>query len=78
VIRIGTQGTQKFTQIAGIYNTKVTGGEAVVVNSKGQLGVTTIKLATTDDTLSLRAEIAGLRNELRQMQAEIAELRKAH
>ena len=38
VIRIGTQGTQNNTFIAGIYNTAVS-GSAVVVNSSGQLGV---------------------------------------
>jgi hypothetical protein len=37
-IRIGVQNTQKKTIIAGIYGTTVT-GTAVVVNSKGQLGV---------------------------------------
>ncbi len=39
VIRIGTQGTQNFTVIAGISGVNVTGGAPVVVNSKGQLGV---------------------------------------
>ena len=38
VIRIGIQGTQINTFIAGIYNTAVS-GSAVVVNSSGQLGV---------------------------------------
>jgi hypothetical protein len=37
-IRIGTQGTQKATYIAGISNTLVKGA-AVVVNSSGRLGV---------------------------------------
>ena len=39
VIRIGTQGLQHFTQIAGISGVKVTGGAQVLVNAKGQLGV---------------------------------------
>jgi len=39
VIRIGIQGTQVATYIAGIYGTSVT-GNAVVVSSSGQLGVT--------------------------------------
>ncbi len=39
MIRIGTQGTQKFTAIAGISGVKVAGGAAVLVNAKGQLGV---------------------------------------
>jgi hypothetical protein len=38
VIRIGVQNTQIKTLIAGIYGTTLT-GTAVVVNSKGQLGV---------------------------------------
>jgi len=39
VTRIGIQGTQVATYIAGIYSTSVT-GNAVVVSSTGQLGVT--------------------------------------
>jgi hypothetical protein len=39
VTRIGVQGTQVATYIAGIYGTSVT-GSAVVVSSTGQLGVT--------------------------------------
>ena len=38
MIKIGTEGTQAKTFIAGIYNTSVT-GSAVMVNSAGQLGV---------------------------------------
>jgi hypothetical protein len=38
LIRIGTTGTHKATYVAGIYGTSVTGGEAVYVNSAGQLG----------------------------------------
>jgi hypothetical protein len=38
-IRIGTQGTQNGTFIAGIYNVAVT-GSTVTVNSNGKLGVT--------------------------------------
>jgi len=38
LILIGTEGTQAKTFIAGIYNTSVT-GNAVMVNSSGQLGV---------------------------------------
>jgi hypothetical protein len=37
-IRIGTQGTQQATFIAGIYNVPVT-GSPVVVNSNGKLGI---------------------------------------
>jgi hypothetical protein len=38
-IRIGTQGTQTKTFIAGIRGTPITGGVVVGVNSSGQLGV---------------------------------------
>jgi hypothetical protein len=38
-IKIGTQGTQTSAYIAGIYGTSMT-GSAVVINSSGQLGVT--------------------------------------
>jgi hypothetical protein len=38
-IRIGTQGTQTRTFVAGIWGTPITGGMAVGVNSSGQLGV---------------------------------------
>jgi hypothetical protein len=37
-IRIGTQGTQKPTYVAGIYGTTASGGTAVYINSSGQLG----------------------------------------
>jgi hypothetical protein len=37
-IRIGTEGTQTATYIAGIFDTTVTGGCAVMVASTGQLG----------------------------------------
>ena len=38
-IRIGTQGTQTATYVAGIRGTPITGGIPVGVNSSGQLGV---------------------------------------
>ncbi len=41
VIRIGTIGTQNKTFIAGISGTTIGSGAAVMVNSKGQLGVMT-------------------------------------
>jgi hypothetical protein len=47
-IRIGTQGMQTGTSIAGIYNVAVT-GSAVVVNSTGKLGVSTSSLRFKDD-----------------------------
>ena len=41
IIRLGTVGTQRKTFVAGISGTTVSNGVAVMVNSKGQLGVTT-------------------------------------
>lgn len=38
-IRIGTQGTQTRIFVAGIRGATITGGQAVVVNASGQLGV---------------------------------------
>jgi hypothetical protein len=72
VIRIGTQGTQTFTQIAGIYGKVVKAGQNVVVNSKGQLGVSStaaVSVATQADILSLRQEIAALKNQVYALQA---------
>jgi hypothetical protein len=40
-MRIGTEGTQTATYIAGIFNTTVTGGCSVVAASTGQLGCVT-------------------------------------
>jgi len=42
VIRIGTQGTETNTFMAGIYNTPILGGIPVVVNSFGQLGSSSV------------------------------------
>ncbi len=66
VIRIGTQGTQKFTQIAGIYNTKLPagGGQFVMVNAKGQLGIVSTTLHTSVATVATQADIATLRTDL--------------
>ena len=41
IIRLGTVGTQKKTFIAGISGTTVSNGVAVIVNTKGQLGIAT-------------------------------------
>lgn len=49
VIRIGTQGTQRFTQIAGISGVNVTGGAAVLVNARGQLGVASSSIRYKDN-----------------------------
>jgi hypothetical protein len=40
-IRIGEQGTQAGTYVAGIYGVTASGGTAVYINSSGQLGTTT-------------------------------------
>jgi hypothetical protein len=74
VIRIGTQGVQRFTQIAGIRGVIVKGGQAVVVSSTGQLGVASTKVVPNvshEEALSLRAEIAGLRTQVRELQAQM-------
>lgn len=77
VIRIGTPGTQRFTAIAGIYESKVIGGRAVVIDSKGHLGYAVTKVvpntvaasATQADVLALRQEIAALHNEVYALKA---------
>lgn len=75
VIRIGTQGTQRWTAIAGIRGVIVKGGQAVVVSSTGQLGVASTKVvpntASNADVLSLRAEIAALRAEVHALKAKV-------
>lgn len=48
-IRVGAQGTQTRTFIAGIRGTMVTGGQSVVVNADGQLGVTSSSRRYKDD-----------------------------
>ncbi len=78
VIRIGTQGTQKFTQVAGIFNIKLpaTGGQAVYVNSKGQLGVISTKIVTAvqpvtqADILALRTDLVATKNMVYQLQRD--------
>ncbi len=64
VIRIGTQGSQKFTQIAGIYNVKLPagGGQALYVNSKGQIGVLSTTLHTSAQPMVTREEFDALKN----------------
>ncbi|HTU32076.1 MAG TPA: hypothetical protein VMF07_21980 [Solirubrobacteraceae bacterium] len=46
VIRIGTNGTQTKTVIAGIAGNKLSGAKTVVINSNGQLGVSSAKSAS--------------------------------
>jgi hypothetical protein len=49
VIRIGVQGTQKKTYLAGVRGTNVTGGVAVMVTSAGQLGVVSSSIRYKED-----------------------------
>ncbi len=66
VIRIGTQGTQKFTQIAGIFNTKLPagGGQSLYVNSKGQIGILSTVLHTSAEPMATQADVNTLRTDL--------------
>lgn len=74
VIRIGTQGQQKFTQVAGIYESKVVGGRAVVVDSKGHLGYAVTKVVPNVEAAS-QADVAALRALVNQMRWEIVALK---
>lgn len=53
VIRIGTQGTQKATYVAGISGVNVTSGVSVVVNASGQLGVMSSSRRYKEDIRSM-------------------------
>ncbi len=53
VIRIGVQGTQTSTAIAGISGVNVTGGATVVVNTLGQLGVRSSSRRYKEDIRSM-------------------------
>ena len=53
VIRIGTQGIQRFTAIAGISGVRVTGGVPVLVNAMGQLGVAPSSIRYKEDVHSM-------------------------
>jgi hypothetical protein len=59
VIRIGATGTQTKTYIAGIYDTSVS-GNAVVVNSSGQLGVVVSSERFKTDIAPMGSESAKL------------------
>lgn len=86
VIRIGTQGTQKFTQIAGIRDSKVVGGWAVVVDAKGHLGYAVAKAVpnvavtplTAADAMSFTNQLADLRAEIKTLKAQVASLHASH
>lgn len=53
VIRIGTQGTQHATYLAGVHGVNVTGGEPVMVTAKGQLGVVSSSRRYKEDIRSM-------------------------
>ena len=55
VIRIGTQGTQSATYLAGVSGANVTGGATVVVNAQGQLGVVSSSRRYKEDIQSMGA-----------------------
>ncbi len=84
VIRIGTQGTQVFTQIAGIRGKIIKGGQAVVVSATGQLGVAkttvvpNVDIATQDDIASLRQDLAATKNMIYALQRQVAATKTAH
>jgi hypothetical protein len=77
VIRIGTQGTQKFTAIAGIFGVKLpatTGGQALYVNSKGQIGVLSTTIVHAQPMVS-QADFDALKAQLNQMRWEMVALK---
>jgi hypothetical protein len=53
VIRIGTQGLQTNTYLAGVRGTNVTGGVAVMVTAAGQLGVVSSSRRYKEDIRSM-------------------------
>jgi trimeric autotransporter adhesin len=53
VIRIGTQGTQKATYLAGVRGVNVTGGVPVMVTATGQLGVVSSSRRYKEDIRSM-------------------------
>jgi hypothetical protein len=59
-IRIGTVGKHTATAIAGIYGTSISGGVAVIINSKGKLGVATSSRRYKDDIRTMGESSDGL------------------
>jgi hypothetical protein len=60
-IRIGTQGTQTATYVAGIYGSAmVSGGDAVVVGSNGRLGMVMSSARFKRDIQDMGAKSSGL------------------
>jgi hypothetical protein len=62
-IRIGDSTVQSATFIAGIYSTPVTGGVPVVVNSLGQLGISSLGTSSPSAPASRRSKQEMLRYE---------------
>lgn len=59
-IRIGTVGRHTSTAIAGIYGASISGGVAVVIDSKGKLGVATSSRRYKDDIRTMGESSDGL------------------
>ena len=59
-IRIGAQGTQTVTYVAGVAGVNVTGGTEVVVNSSGKLGVVRSSARYKHDITDVGARSDGL------------------
>ena len=59
-IRIGAQGTQTVTYVAGVAGVNVTGGTEVVVNSSGKLGVVLSSARYKHDITDVGARSDGL------------------
>ena len=77
-IRIGTQGTQTNTSIAGIYNNTGVNGLFVVIDSTGQLGVSTAPLGgavKSADAPKLRKEMRRQAAQIRDLKQQVAELK---
>ena len=67
-IRIGTNGTQTATFIAGIRRTTLGGAKPVVVNSNGQLGVAP---AGSASTASLAATVERLQRQVERLREQV-------
>jgi hypothetical protein len=59
-IRVGTEGTQTATYIAGIYGTTISSPQYVVVDSSGQLGSTATPPSSTPSSARYKRDIRDL------------------
>jgi hypothetical protein len=75
VIRIGTNGTQSKTIIAGILGNKLSGAKTVVINSNGQLGVSS-KASASATTAQVAQVLPGLVHGRRVSDHRLTELVK--